>query len=116
MDNKKYKEYLKSDKWKEIAKRRMEIDGNVCTCCGCRGTIANPLEVHHLSYRYLYHEETRVYEDLVTVCHVDHKMLHNIMNRRTNAQGRRGWSDNQTIPQIHVFNISGDNEFEEVHT
>ena len=43
----------------------MIIDKYECQCCGCRGTVANPLEVHHLSYGHLYHEETRIYEDLV---------------------------------------------------
>lgn len=106
-DNEKYKRYLQSDKWHWIANKRMEIDGYCCTACGCRGTTNNPLEVHHLSYKNLYHEETRIYEDLVTLCHVCHKQLHNIMNRTTSNTGRRGWSNNTTIPQVHVFNVSG---------
>lgn len=115
MDNEQYKTYLQSDKWKAIAKKRMEIDGNACTGCGCRGTVHNPLEVHHLSYKYLYHEEQRIYEDLTTLCHCCHKNLHNIMNRVTNVDGRRGWKSNRYIPQVHVFNINGvDVDFLEV--
>ena len=113
MDNKQYREYLQSPEWKAIARKRMEIDNNACTCCGSRGTANNPLEVHHLSYRYLYQEQGRIYEDLVTLCHVCHKGIHNIMNRKTNPQGRRGWKDNSTIPQVHVFNISGSPEQQE---
>lgn len=114
MDNDRYLQYLKSDKWKEIAMKRMEIDGNQCTCCGSRGTVRNPLEVHHLSYKYIYNEETRIYEDLTTLCHCCHKGLHNIMNRVTNKDGRRGWKDNRYIPKIHVCDISGhDTEYKE---
>ena len=107
IDNTMYQQYLHSDKWKTIAQERMKIDGYKCVCCGTTGDTTNPLEVHHLSYKYLYREETRVYEDLVTLCHVHHKMLHNIMNRVTNKDGRKGWSNNPTIPKIHVFNING---------
>lgn len=113
MNTKEYSDYLKSEKWKAIARKRMEIDGNICQCCGCRGTRDNPLEVHHLSYRYLFKEENRLYEDLVTLCHVCHKGIHNVMNRKTNAQGCRGWKDRNDIPNIHVFNISGSKENQE---
>ena len=102
-----YAEYLKTDKWKKIAQQRMEIDGYLCCMCGCRGTQANPLEVHHLSYSHLYHEENRIYEDLQTLCHSCHKLLHKGMERVTNAAGRRGWKDNPRIPDVHVFTIAG---------
>ena len=107
MDNEQYKAYLQSDKWKQIAKRRMEIDGNACVMCGCRGTTANPLEVHHLSYKYLYHEENRIYQDLCTLCHACHKQVHNLMCRKT-APDRNGWKDRYDIPQISVFTLTGE--------
>jgi 5-methylcytosine-specific restriction endonuclease McrA len=107
MDNTEYKQYLQSDKWKAIANERLKIDNFQCVCCGSRGTPANPLEIHHLSYKYLYHEEERIYQDLVTLCHCCHKSLHNIMNRQTDEKGRRGWKDNRTIPAIHTFNVTG---------
>jgi 5-methylcytosine-specific restriction endonuclease McrA len=107
MDNTEYRQYLQSDKWKAIASKRLQIDNFQCNCCGSRGTPQNPLEVHHLSYNHVYHEESRIYEDLVTLCHICHKGIHNVMNRQTNAQGRRGWTDNRTIPQIHTFNVTG---------
>ena len=107
MDNTEYRQYLQSDKWKAIAAQRLQIDNFQCNCCGSRGTPQNPLEVHHLTYKHLYHEESRIYEDLVTLCHICHKNLHNIMNRQTDAQGRRGWADNRNIPKVHTFNISG---------
>lgn len=108
MSNEQYLRYLQTDAWKEIAQKRMEIDKYTCQCCGCKGTVQNPLEIHHLSYKYLYREQERIQEDLVTLCHVCHKGLHNIMNRITNVEtGRRGWKDNRTIPQVHAFNING---------
>lgn len=112
--NAQYMQYLRSEKWHQIAAQRVAIDGGVCQCCGTRGTATNPLEIHHLSYASLYHEEGRIYEDLVCLCHLCHKGLHNIMNRTTSPTGRRGWSDNPTIPQVHAFNLSGNLEFVEV--
>lgn len=107
MNNDEYREYLKSEDWKRIAKKRMEIDGNACVMCGCRGTTANPLEVHHLSYRFVGNEESRIYEDLCTLCHTCHKQTHNLLNRQTNKDGRHGWRDNNYIPQISVFTLTG---------
>lgn len=100
--NERYLQYLNSEKWRDIKRRRLEIDGYRCVSCGCRGTTGNPLEVHHLSYRYLYHEETRIYEDLVTLCSCCHKQIHAVMNRVTSPSGRRGWKDNSYIPHVHV--------------
>lgn len=115
INNTEYADYLKSEKWKQIAKQRLAIDNFQCQCCKCVGTANNPLEVHHISYAHLYHEETRVYEDLVTLCHVCHKGLHKIMERVTNADGRKGWKDNPRIPTVHTFSINGiDKEYKEI--
>ena len=107
MTNEEYEEYLRSDKWKAIAKRRMEIDGNRCVMCGSRGTVGNPLEVHHLSYKYLGKEEERIYQDLCTLCHADHKAVHALMCRKT-APNRNGWKDNYTVPAISVYTLTGE--------
>ena len=103
-----YKAYLKTEKWKQIAKRRMEIDNYICQGCGCRGTVKNPLETHHLTYRHIYNEENWIFEDLVTVCRACHGNLHKIMERVTNKDGRKGWKANPRIPRIHVFTLSGE--------
>lgn len=109
VDNEQYTEYLKSAEWKQIAEQRLEIDNYRCQACECIGTPTNPLEVHHLSYKNLYNEDGRVYEDLVTLCHVCHKQLHKVMERVTSASGRRGWTDSARIPSVHVFSIDGTN-------
>lgn len=108
MTNEEYKAYLQSDKWKAIAEQRLKIDGYRCCACGSRGTPSNKLEIHHLSYAHLGHEESRIYEDLCTLCHCDHKALHRVMERVTSPDGRRGWLSNPRIPPIHVFTYSGE--------
>lgn len=107
LDNRKYQEYLQTEKWKQIANRRMNIDGYECQMCHCKGTSNNPLEVHHLSYKNLYNEEGRIYEDLVTLCHSCHKSVHNVMNRVTTPEGRHGWKDTNNIPKVSVFTLTG---------
>lgn len=107
MNDDKYREYLKSEKWKRIAAERMRIDGHKCVMCGSRGSSTNPLEVHHLSYKWIYQEETRIYQDLCTLCHACHKSIHNVMNRQTDPNGRHGWKDNSNIPAVSVFTLTG---------
>ena len=51
VDDKQYEEYLQSPKWRELAQKRLMIDGATCVGCGSKGTTNNPLEVHHLSYK-----------------------------------------------------------------
>ena len=110
MTNTEYQEYLHSEKWANICKQRMRIDKYRCTACGTAGNMANPLEIHHLSYSHLGHEEERIYEDLVTVCRSCHKLTHTMMERVTSPTGRKGWKDNPRIPQVHTFTYSGADE------
>ena len=107
--NTQYKQYLASEKWRRIAYQRMQIDDFTCQSCGCRGTKTNELEVHHLSYRFLYHEDESdyIYTQLVTLCRGCHKNLHRVMERVTSADGRRGWLSDSRIPDVHIFTLSG---------
>lgn len=107
MTDDEYIEYLKSDKWKQIAAKRLEIDNHTCQCCGCIGTPNQPLEVHHLSYKFIGREEGRVYQDCVSLCHACHKGIHSIMNRVTTPDGRHGWKDRDDIPKVHVYTLTG---------
>lgn len=105
MNDEEYKAYLQSDGWKQKAEERMRIDNYRCQGCGSCGTAENPLEVHHLSYKNLGNED--LFTELVTCCHCCHKLIHKVMERQTNCDGRKGWKSNPRIPTVHVFNVSG---------
>jgi 5-methylcytosine-specific restriction endonuclease McrA len=106
MNSTEYENYLQSDKWKELARKRLEYDGYTCQMCGSRGTVANPLEVHHLSYKNIGEEQDRVWQDLVTLCHCCHKGTHAMMCRKT-APNRYGWKDAYNVPAISVYTLTG---------
>lgn len=91
-----YQDYLSSSQWREKARRRLQIDNFCCQMCGSRGSSANRLEIHHLSYKNIYQENP--YRDLVTLCHVCHRSIHCVMNRITDESGRRGWKD--SLPNL----------------
>lgn len=105
MDNTEYLRYLSSDRWRKKAGERLKIDHFRCCMCGTMGTAINDLEVHHVSYRNIYNEDP--YTDLVSLCRICHKSIHKMMERVTSPDGRRGWKS-ERIPDIHVFNISGE--------
>jgi len=100
-----YYEYLNSDEWKNKARARLQIDNYVCQGCGSRGNSLNMLQVHHLSYQNIYHED--IYHDLVTVCRSCHCILHNTLHRVINEQGQQGWKENSNIPSVNTFTLSG---------
>lgn len=95
MNTEQYHEYLKSPEWREIALKRREIDQGRCQMCGSQGSPQAPLQCHHLDYHHIGEESEGdfIYTRLVTLCESCHKAVHRMMNRRTNAQGRRGWKD-----------------------
>ena len=95
MTTEQYHEYLKTPKWRSIAQWRREIDQGRCQMCGSTGSPQAPLQCHHLDYHHIGDEDQGdfVYTRLVTLCEPCHKAVHRMMNRRTNAQGRRGWKD-----------------------
>lgn len=95
-----YQEYLKTDKWNNKRKERLKIDNYQCCMCGCNGTMNNKLEIHHFTYRNIYNED--VYKDLLTLCSNCHKSVHYMMNRKTSADGKRGWKDELKIAN-HVI-------------
>ena len=95
----KYREYLNSPEWHEKKRQRMQIDNFTCQMCGCKGSKLNPLNVHHMSYHHLYHED--VQKDLVTLCRSCHMGVHNMMNRVTNSYtGQRGWKDLLSVSMV----------------
>lgn len=64
-----YRGYLLSDEWQTIKDERLKIDNHHCQWCG---TDTN-LEIHHLSYDNVYHEDI---SDLITLCHGCHIKYH----------------------------------------
>ena len=103
--NQEYYEYLQSDKWKEKAAARLEFDGYVCQGCGGKGNSLNGLQIHHMTYHNIYHED--IYTDLVTLCRSCHCIITNVMNRKTSPSGRRGWRENPSVPTVSTFTLSG---------
>lgn len=109
-----YERYLQSAEWKQKAYQRMEIDGFKCCMCNSRGTVTNPLQVHHLGYKRIGNED--IYKDLLTLCKSCHRNVHMMMSRTTgyNADGtpRHGWKDDLPDFTTHVFSLSGDNNID----
>ena len=89
MTHAEYVEYLKSDQWSQKRQQRLTIDEYTCQMCRCKGTQQNPLQIHHFNYHDAGCED--VYKSLVTVCRDCHKKIHQMMCRRTDAHGRKGW-------------------------
>lgn len=69
MDKDEYREYLKSDDWRERRKELMEEADWCCSSCGEKAT-----QLHHLSYGNLGEEELEV--DVVALCNNCHKEIH----------------------------------------
>lgn len=64
-----YRNYLKSEHWKKRRARTLKQYGYKCAICGSR----EHLEVHHLTYKNIYHEKD---EDLKCLCRGCHKKQH----------------------------------------
>lgn len=67
-----YKEYLKSQDWKIIRKKRLIFDNEECQLCGNK----HNLQVHHKSYPEDWYD-TKV-KNLITLCDKCHKRHHSI--------------------------------------
>jgi hypothetical protein len=67
-----YADYLKSDQWKEISRRRRETDNFSCVCCGA----TENLNVHHVRYPHDWFQTRE--DDLRTVCKDCHVMVHRL--------------------------------------
>lgn len=64
-----YSGYIQSSHWKDIRRQRLAMDGFQCSICGT----AKNLEVHHLTYERLGHEDL---DDLVSLCKRCHAKVH----------------------------------------
>lgn len=64
-----YLAYLDSPEWQAIRQKVLDRDGHKCTHCGS----TKILQVHHRTYKRLFHERL---SDLVTLCKKCHMALH----------------------------------------
>jgi len=101
----KYIEYLHSESWKMKARARLEIDNYTCQGCGSKGSSLNPLQVHHMTYHNIYNENE--FTDLVVCCRSCHALLHNVLNRVTSPDGKKGFKENPSTPNVNTFVLSG---------
>lgn len=66
-----YEGYLQSAHWRHVRGLALARDGYRCRQCRAR----HGLQVHHLTYRHLWHEEEHL-EDLRTLCRRCHRRAH----------------------------------------
>ena len=64
-----YKKYLQSRHWKRVRRKTLRRYGYKCALCGN----TKNLQVHHNSYKNLWHEKKT---DLVCLCGYHHNMYH----------------------------------------
>lgn len=69
-----YYEYIASKEWQRKRLARIKLDGYKCHICGS----SRNLNVHHLTYERLGHEDM---EDLMTLCRSCHEKVHEIEPR-----------------------------------
>lgn len=80
MQTQEYKEYIKSDMWKQKCKQRLEIAGHKCEMCGRLETQSKALQIHHISYKRLFDED--VGNDLICLCGGCHILIHRYYDRK----------------------------------
>ena len=90
-----YKRYIRSYEWKQKEQDRMKIDDYKCVMCGRPSEkTRHGLQVHHITYRNLGHEE--VLTDLVTLCAPCHRKMHNYLSRIRSIEDIKDQSDNNS--------------------
>ena len=73
VDNKPdHKKYITSSIWKNKKEEILKLKGNKCIICGNNEVI----NIHHLNYNFLGHEEENEYKDVVVLCQSCHEKLH----------------------------------------
>jgi hypothetical protein len=82
-----YKDYLETDHWKSLRKRKLKQSGYKCQICSS----TKDLNVHHNTYENRGNEDDC---DLVVLCHVCHEMFHG-----------KSQSDTTTIPAFSIDHI-----------
>lgn len=76
----KYDRYMRSQEWAEKCLQRLEIAEHKCELCGRLEKNSKGLQIHHITYKNLGHED--VGNELIAVCGRCHLMLHKYYNRK----------------------------------
>lgn len=71
MNKEEYREYLKSDHWQNLRKRKLSHSRRRCAICSS----IKRLEVHHLQYRNIFDVDLT---DLRILCNRCHKLFHEL--------------------------------------
>jgi hypothetical protein len=74
---KKYNELLKDSRWKEVAKKVKDRDGNKCIICDS----TKQLNAHHKRYGFAFPWENPL-TDIITLCKSCHKMVHDTFDKQ----------------------------------
>lgn len=74
-----YRDYIHSDKWRELRREAFTLVRNRCVNCGMIAT-----ELHHLNYYNL--QKERIGIDVVPLCHKCHRFCH----------WRRNWDNDKS--------------------
>lgn len=88
-----YKKYIKTDEWKQVRNNVLNRDNFTCKCCNRtqdeidvynakKGKKLISLVVHHRTYQNLFNEEETGYKDLITLCTVCHRSIHQALSNR----------------------------------
>jgi len=92
-----YREYLKSEKWKELADEAKERDGHRCVVCNSK----KGLEVHHRQYPAIWGIEPLSY--LTTLCAACHGLFHNVksitVKKRNKNSKKKRYSQKRKVKQ-----------------
>lgn len=95
-----WSKYIKSPEWKRKADSIRRQAGNKCQHCGAGNT---PLEVHHLTYDRIGHEED---EDLVALCKSCHRIADVMRTRK--IQGARAMRAYESAVDTYASKKYGD--------
>lgn len=77
-----YKDYIKSDRWREVAEAKKQSVGNKCEICNS----SKRLQVHHRTYERLGNENEN---DLTVLCWYCHAKFHNKLPKRFRKKPKR---------------------------
>lgn len=68
-----YRKYIRHNDWKVKRNRRMKKDDGLCQMCLLGGREREATEVHHRTYKRIFHERMA---DLVSLCRSCHEHYH----------------------------------------